>query len=212
MINRHQHDTSPENQSSITSGISSSHSTTSSLKKQSSGELSSLSIASTAKSQISSGYRYTKGCLVEAPTHIQTTPGSNPVKVEPRMYLFETLLNKNRSKLWDQLQFWEDVFLDAVSQERDIIGLDQGPSEMMERYNLLGNAEKKRLELDEDHLLAVMLYNLIAFMIMMKVNKDELRRKVRRMLGKCHIGLVMSQQVNDLLDCINYIVSYYTLK
>jgi len=121
--------------------------------------------------------------------------------------LFETLINKNRSTLWDQLQFWEDVFLDAVSQERDIIGLDQGPSEMMERYNLLGNAEKKRLELDEDHLLAVMLYNLIAFMVMMKVNKEELRRKVRRMLGKCHIGLAMSQQVNDLLDCVNYIVS-----
>ena len=107
------------------------------------------------------------------------------------------------------MQFWEDVFLDAVSQERDIIGLDQGPSEMMERYNLLGGAEKKRLELDEDHLLAVMLYNLIAFMIMMKVSKEDVRRKVRRMLGKCHIGLAMSQQVNDLLDCVNYLVSYY---
>lgn len=106
------------------------------------------------------------------------------------------------------MQFWEDVFLDAVSQERDIIGLDQGPSEMMERYNMLGGAEKKRLELDEDHLLAVMLYNLISFMIMMKVKKDEVKRKIRRMLGKCHIGLSMSQQVNDLLDCVNYLVSF----
>ena len=40
---------------------------------------------------------------------------------------------KDRSRLWDQMQFWEDVFLDAVAQERDIIGMDQGPAEMMER-------------------------------------------------------------------------------
>ena len=40
---------------------------------------------------------------------------------------------KDRSALWDQIQFWEDVFLDAVAQERDIIGMDQGPTEMMER-------------------------------------------------------------------------------
>lgn len=32
------------------------------------------------------------------------------------------------------MQFWEDAFLDAVSQERDMIGMDQGPGEMMERY------------------------------------------------------------------------------
>ena len=128
--------------------------------------------------------------------------------VESRAYLFETIVTNPRSPLWDQMQFWEDVFLDAVAQERDIIGLDQGPSEMMERYNLLGSAEKKRLELDEDHLLAVMLYNLITFMVMMRVSKDEIRRKVRRMLGKCHIGLLMSQQVNDLLDCVNFLVSF----
>jgi len=41
--------------------------------------------------------------------------------------------DKDRSPLWDQIQFWEDVFLDAVAQERDIIGMDQGPTEMMER-------------------------------------------------------------------------------
>jgi len=127
--------------------------------------------------------------------------------IEKRTYIFEILISASRSPLWDQLQFWEDVFLDAVAQERDIIGLDQGPSEMMERYGQLGSAEKKRLELDEDHLLAVMLYNLIAFMILMKVSKDEIRRKIRRMLGKCHIGLAMSQQVNDLLDCSNILLA-----
>lgn len=40
---------------------------------------------------------------------------------------------KDRSRLWDQMQFWEDVFLDAVAQERDIIGMDQGPAEMIDR-------------------------------------------------------------------------------
>ena len=135
-------------------------------------------------------------------------PGIETNPADKRAYIFETLISNTRSALWDQLQFWEDVFLDAVAQERDIIGLDQGPSEMMERYVQLGNAEKKRLELDEDHLLAVMLYNLISFMIMMKVSKDEIRRKVRRMLGKCHIGLTMSQQVNDLLDCANTLVFF----
>lgn len=34
------------------------------------------------------------------------------------------------------MQFWEDMFLDSVAQERDVIGMDQGPGEMMERYTL----------------------------------------------------------------------------
>ena len=60
--------------------------------------------------------------------------------------------------------------------------------------------------MDEDRLLAVMLYNLTAFMIMMRVSKDEIRRKIRRMLGRCHIGLTMSQQVNELIDNISNLV------
>lgn len=63
------------------------------------------------------------------------------------------------------------------------------------------------MELDEDRLLAVMLYNLIAFMIMMRVSKEEIRRKIRRILGRCHIGLTMSQQVNELLDHIAQLVT-----
>ena len=43
------------------------------------------------------------------------------------------LIGKERSTLWDHMQFWEDAFLDAVSQERDMVGMDQGPGEMMER-------------------------------------------------------------------------------
>ena len=71
----------------------------------------------------------------------------------------------------------------------------------------MSNADRKRLELDEDRLLAIMLYNLIAFMIMMRVSKEEIRRKIRRILGRCHIGLTMSQQVNELLDNISNLVN-----
>lgn len=56
-----------------------------------------------------------------------------------------------------------------------------------------------------------MLYNLIAFMIMMRVSKEEIRRKIRRVLGRCHIGLTMSQQVNELLDNIAYLVRCFVL-
>ncbi|XP_041365425.1 MAP kinase-activating death domain protein-like isoform X2 [Gigantopelta aegis] len=149
-----------------------------------------------AKSNLSVGYRYTDGKLINtALLQLKTTMA--------KTYLFEGMLGKDRSRLWDQLQFWEDLFLDAVAQERDIIGMDQRPSEMMERYRSLGNQERKRLEHDEDRLLSQMLYNLVGFMVMMNVNKNDTRRKVRRLLGKSHIGLLYSQDVNNLLDQIN---------
>ncbi len=47
---------------------------------------------------------------------------------------------------------------------------------------------------------------MIGFMVMMRVSKNETRRKVRRMLGKCHIGLAYSQEINNLLDQINNLV------
>ena len=31
------------------------------------------------------------------------------------------------------MQFWEDVFLDSVAMERDAVGMDQGPLDMIER-------------------------------------------------------------------------------
>ena len=32
------------------------------------------------------------------------------------------------------MQFWEDVFLDSVAMERDAVGMDQGPTDMIERF------------------------------------------------------------------------------
>nr|CAD7195325.1 unnamed protein product [Timema douglasi] len=148
-----------------------------------------------SKSSLSTGFRYHGGNMINT----STTPSPDTT----RTYLFEGLIGKERSSLWDQMQFWEDAFLDAVSQERDMVGMDQGPGEMMERYNSLSDTERKRLEHDEDRLLSTMLYNTVAMMVMVNVVKLELKRKVRRLLGKSHIGLVYSQEVNELLDQIN---------
>lgn len=120
--------------------------------------------------------------------------------VSQRVYLYEGLLGKERSTLWDQMQFWEDAFLDAVMLEREGMGMDQGPQEMIDRYLSLGEHDRKRLEDDEDRLLATLLHNLISYMLLMKVQKNDIRKKVRRLMGKSHIGLVYSQQINEVLD------------
>ncbi|XP_043826752.1 MAP kinase-activating death domain protein isoform X9 [Dromiciops gliroides] len=141
--------------------------------------------------------------------------------VSQRVYLYEGLLgrdkgsmwdqledaametfsmSKERSTLWDQMQFWEDAFLDAVMLEREGMGMDQGPQEMIDRYLSLGEHDRKRLEDDEDRLLATLLNNLISYMLLMKVNKNDIRKKVRRLMGKSHIGLVYGQQINEVLD------------
>ncbi|KAL1007009.1 hypothetical protein UPYG_G00080650 [Umbra pygmaea] len=117
-----------------------------------------------------------------------------------RIYLCDGLLGKERSTLWDQVQFWEDAFLDAVMLEREGMGMDQGPQEMIDRYLSLGEHDRKRLEDDEDRLLATLLHNMIAYMLMMKVNKNDIRKKVRRLMGKSHIGLSHSQEINECLD------------
>lgn len=140
------------------------------------------------------GFRYHGGALI----------GSIPTDIQ-RSYLFEGIVGNNRSNLWDQMQFWEDIFLDAVSQERDLIGMDQGPGEMMNRYHTLSEMDKKRLEHEEDRLLATFLYNMTAFMIMVNVDRTEIKRKCRRLLGKCHIGLIYSAEINEVLDQIDYL-------
>ncbi|XP_075783766.1 MAP kinase-activating death domain protein isoform X27 [Pelodiscus sinensis] len=128
------------------------------------------------------------------------SPGRALEDMSQRVYLYEGLLGKERSTLWDQVQFWEDAFLDAVMLEREGMGMDQGPHEMIDRYFSLGEHDRKRLEDDEDRLLATLLHNMLAYMLLMKVNKNDIKKKVRRLMGKSHIGLVHSQQINELLD------------
>lgn len=124
---------------------------------------------------------------------------------DPRVYLYEGLVQKDRSPLWDQIQFWEEAFLDAVSHERCLIGMDQGPGEMLERYKLLYEVDKKRLEHEEDRLLSTLLYDMAAFMVMLQVDHHSIKQKIRRLLGKCHIGLVNSAEINQLLEQIEFL-------
>ncbi|XP_078667955.1 MAP kinase-activating death domain protein-like isoform X9 [Branchiostoma floridae x Branchiostoma belcheri] len=110
---------------------------------------------------------------------------------------------KERSQLWENMQFWEDGFLDLVAQERELVGMDQAPADMIDRYKAMSAEDRKRLEEDEDKLLSTQLFNLVAYMVSMQVSKNECRRKVRRLLGKSHIGLLYSQDIMDVLDQIN---------
>nr|VZI39312.1 unnamed protein product [Spirometra erinaceieuropaei] len=118
-------------------------------------------------------------------------------------YLFEeALLNSTDSKLWTNMQFWEDMFLDTVTQEREILGLDFGPADLLQHYSDLDAVDRKRLELQEDCLLANTLHNLIAFMVMARVSLEQIRRKARRILAKSHTGLHYTQKISKLLDCL----------
>ncbi|XP_053286792.1 MAP kinase-activating death domain protein isoform X10 [Pleuronectes platessa] len=141
-----------------------------------------------------------KGVKDPVPAPSKGPPPQPMEDLSMRIYLCEGLLGKERSTLWDQLQFWEDAFLDAVMLEREGMGMDQGPQEMIERYMSLGDHDRKRLEDDEDRLLATLLHNMIAYMLMMKLTTNDIRKKVRRLMGKSHIGLTYSQEINEMLD------------
>ena len=56
-------------------------------------------------------------------------------------------------------------------------------------------------------LLSTMLFNLVAFMVMMQMEKTDIKRKVRRLLGKSHIGLIYSQEINLLLDKVGQLTA-----
>lgn len=123
-------------------------------------------------------------------------------------YLFEeAMVNSMDSKLWMNMQFWEDLFLDTVAQERDLMGMDFDPKGLLEHYSNLGTITKKRLELSEDALLAGVMHNLIAFMVMARITPDLIRRKVRRLIAKSHTGLHFTQKITHLLDCLEWLVS-----
>ncbi|MCP9265477.1 MAP kinase-activating death domain protein [Dirofilaria immitis] len=117
-----------------------------------------------------------------------------------RHFIYQDLILPSPNPLWQKMDFWENAFFDVVAQERDIIGMDQEPCEMIDRYYSLSESEKRRLELDEDHLLSTLLHNLTSYMIMCGGSQRAVQQKIRRLLGKAHIGLVYSKTINQLLD------------
>ncbi|THD26373.1 MAP kinase-activating death domain protein [Fasciola hepatica] len=141
-----------------------------------------------------------------------SSPGINARGVDGRVkvgrtFVFEDLTNGNQTKsgVWNNLQFWEDAFLDAVAQERDMLGMDFRPGDLLARYNSASPLKRKHAELEEDRLLAGLMHNLIAFMVMMGVERTDIRRKIRRLLAKSHMGLHYSQEISNLLDVLDFL-------
>ncbi|TMS37002.1 hypothetical protein L596_004034 [Steinernema carpocapsae] len=128
---------------------------------------------------------------------LMTSPQENS-----RHYIYHDLILPHQNQLWQKMVFWENAFFDVVAQERDIVGMDQEPSEMIDRYSGLADCEKKRLELEEDRLLSTLLHNLTAYMVMCGTTQKSIQQKIRRLLGKAHIGLVYSKTINQLLDSL----------
>ncbi len=50
------------------------------------------------------------------------------------------------------------------------------------------------------------LLTLILTLTVLKVDKNDIRKKVRRLMGKSHIGLTHSQGINELLDRLTHLV------
>ena len=71
----------------------------------------------------------------------------------------------------------------------------------------MSTVEQRLLEEDEDNLLALILHNMIAFMLIMGVEKKMITRKIRRLLGKSHIGLIQTQWIDEVLDNLKELVS-----
>ena len=79
------------------------------------------------KSDLSEGYRYYNGELIDIGEDMK------PAVSTGRKYLFQGLLAE-RSSLWDNMEFWEYLFMDVVAAERDTLGMNQNLGEMIERY------------------------------------------------------------------------------
>ncbi len=77
------------------------------------------------KSDLCEGYRYYNGELIDV------SEGMKPASTG-RKYLFQGLVGE-RSSLWDNMEFWEYLFMDVVSAEREALGMDQNHGEMIER-------------------------------------------------------------------------------
>ncbi|TNN07813.1 MAP kinase-activating death domain protein [Schistosoma japonicum] len=138
---------------------------------------------------------------------LTTTLSSSKTKKVSWTYLFEDIFDTEwqKSKIWGNLQFWEDSFLDTVSQERDILGMDFRPTELLFKYQNASLLKRKQMELEEDCLLVNIMHNMIAFMLMANVDRVSIRKKLQRLLAKSHTGLHYSRKITDLLNSLNYL-------
>ena len=78
----------------------------------------------------SNGYRFRDGKLHEA----KKERVSKGITGTGRRFVFEGILSP-RSAIWDDMSFWEHCFYDSVAAEREVVGMDIGPVELLERYD-----------------------------------------------------------------------------
>ena len=76
----------------------------------------------------SAGYRFRNGKLHET----RKERVSKGISGNGRRFVFEGLLNL-RSPIWHNMDIWESCFYDSVAAEREVVGMDIGPSELLER-------------------------------------------------------------------------------
>ncbi|CAH8291535.1 unnamed protein product [Schistosoma turkestanicum] len=76
---------------------------------------------------------------------------------------------------------------------------------MLEQFANMNTIQKRIVLLKEDRLLALCLYNLTAYMILMHVDKNVLISHVRRLLARCRIGSYFAATISHLLDNIKYL-------
>ncbi|KAF5401599.1 hypothetical protein PHET_05016, partial [Paragonimus heterotremus] len=202
-------DTLPTKQLSVTTEDGSKTANISaSDKTYSSSRVINIDQCSIQKSSLAGAYRFRNGQLIKWDTQdVADETGSVSSNPSCRVYLYEALVKpKERSRLWDHMQFWEDTFFDTVAQERDILGLDQAPMAMLEQFSRLDATERKRLQNQEDRLITVCLYNLISFMVMMQVDKGAICTRVRRIQARCRLASPFSRTLSNLLDQLSYLV------
>jgi hypothetical protein len=77
------------------------------------------------------------------------------------------------------------------------------------RYKNLNQSERKRLEYDEDKLLSIMIYNLIAFMVMVNVPKESVMKIVRTLVGKSRVTNCYATEITSLMAQLSNLVRYY---
>lgn len=94
-----------------------------------------------------------------------------------------------------------------MADEREILHIDVDSEEAKEQFFNLNEKNRKQFENEEDKLLSIMVYNLAAFMIMMQVRKHDIRRIVRRLIGKCHISIGCCEELNNLLDNLDMLTA-----
>ncbi|KAL5252649.1 hypothetical protein ACHWQZ_G015437 [Mnemiopsis leidyi] len=130
-----------------------------------------------------------------------------------RKYLYEELLGKVRSAVWDREDTWEGMFYDAVHTEREILGMNRYPHEMQDRYTKHSKRGRQRIETDEDELLYGCIKNIVGFMVALEVEHKTIMKLISRLEGKTHIGLKFNPRIRLIKEHLpNLTKNQLTLK